>query len=338
MNPSMKNGGLSLGKAGFSRDGRILAFARSKIPFIRANPELWDTSRRRFVDPPWPEPRHFIGQEGDFLIVADQAGARTCWDISRRLLLGELPQEFKLGVQAFAFSPDGRIFAHEMTDKTIGLWDLAHRKYLGSPLQGHTQEIHNLAFSPDAKTLVSVSSWEMMYFWDVGRQEPLGSPISLRGYHSWMINQLAFSPDGKILATGSADRIVFWDPRQRRLIGPLVNMPSFGLRDIVFSPDGSLLAANDDQGSILLWDVAQRHPLPVTIKGQAKTLAFSSDGNTLISIGSYGAIEYYDLRLPIWQALACQRANRNLTKAEWQQYLPDEPYRRTCPNLPAPED
>ena len=28
-------------------------------------------------------------------------------------------------------------------------------------------------------------------------------------------------------------------------------------------------------GCIASWDVAQRHPLPVTIKGQAKTLAFS---------------------------------------------------------------
>ena len=32
-------------------------------------------------------------------------------------------------------------------------------------------------------------------------------------------------------------------------------------------------------------------------------------------------------------AQACQRLSRNLTEAEWQQYLGDEPYRKTCPNL-----
>jgi len=32
--------------------------------------------------------------------------------------------------------------------------------------------------------------------------------------------------------------------------------------------------------------------------------------------------------------LACSRLTRNLTKEEWKQYLPDEVYRKTCPNLP----
>ena len=39
-----------------------------------------------------------------------------------------------------------------------------------------------------------------------------------------------------------------------------------------------------------------------------------------------------------WQARACERANRNLTRAEWQNYFGDEPYRATCPGLPLDED
>lgn len=31
--------------------------------------------------------------------------------------------------------------------------------------------------------------------------------------------------------------------------------------------------------------------------------------------------------------VACQRAPRNMTKAEWQQFMGSEPYRQTCPNL-----
>ncbi len=30
--------------------------------------------------------------------------------------------------------------------------------------------------------------------------------------------------------------------------------------------------------------------------------------------------------------LACGRLTRNLTFEEWQQYLPDDPYRKTCPD------
>jgi hypothetical protein len=33
-------------------------------------------------------------------------------------------------------------------------------------------------------------------------------------------------------------------------------------------------------------------------------------------------------------AEACARLTRNLTPGEWRQYLGDEPYAATCPNLP----
>jgi hypothetical protein len=42
---------------------------------------------------------------------------------------------------------------------------------------------------------------------------------------------------------------------------------------------------------------------------------------------------YYTRRADLLAA-ACQRATRNLTWQEWQQYLPGEPYRQTCPHLP----
>jgi hypothetical protein len=44
-------------------------------------------------------------------------------------------------------------------------------------------------------------------------------------------------------------------------------------------------------------------------------------------------------RLWIWRSgdlivEAQARLTRNLTQTEWQQYLGEEPYRKTCPNLP----
>ena len=36
-----------------------------------------------------------------------------------------------------------------------------------------------------------------------------------------------------------------------------------------------------------------------------------------------------------WEGTACRIAGRNLTKAEWAQYLPSQPYRVTCPQWPA---
>ena len=38
-----------------------------------------------------------------------------------------------------------------------------------------------------------------------------------------------------------------------------------------------------------------------------------------------------------WMTRACRIAGRNLSQAEWRQYMGDRPYRKTCPDLPAGE-
>ncbi len=35
-----------------------------------------------------------------------------------------------------------------------------------------------------------------------------------------------------------------------------------------------------------------------------------------------------------WKARACRIANRNLTQTEWQQYMGEQPYHKTRPEVP----
>jgi hypothetical protein len=46
-----------------------------------------------------------------------------------------------------------------------------------------------------------------------------------------------------------------------------------------------------------------------------------------------GLVQFWPMRPEAWADQACQIANRNLTEAEWQQFMGDEPYRETCPWL-----
>jgi len=75
-------------------------------------------------------------------------------------------------------------------------------------------------------------------------------------------------------------------------------------------------------------------PHPDTVKG----ITFSPDGKYLATASADQTV-----RVQSWQPEglveeACARLTRNLTSMEWQQYLGDEPYRKTCPNLPGPEE
>jgi len=45
-------------------------------------------------------------------------------------------------------------------------------------------------------------------------------------------------------------------------------------------------------------------------------------------------VSRYLLRPDDLIADACSRLKQNLTAQQWKQYLGDEPYRKTCPNLP----
>jgi hypothetical protein len=42
----------------------------------------------------------------------------------------------------------------------------------------------------------------------------------------------------------------------------------------------------------------------------------------------------WDISITGWKSLACQLVRRNLSDAEWQQFLPDEAYHLTCPDQP----
>src|SRR5262249_11866810 len=64
-------------------------------------------------------------------------------------LPGEVVPDIRApGVQALAFSRDGRRMATGSSDGTVQVWDLAENKPLGQPLR-HKNAVKAVAFSPD---------------------------------------------------------------------------------------------------------------------------------------------------------------------------------------------
>src|SRR5262249_38329687 len=78
---------------------------------------------------------------------------------------------------------------------------------------------------------------------------------------------------------------------------------------------------------------------PTVLRGHKNvvfTVAFSPDGQTLASGSGDQTIRIWILRTESLAEKICQQVWRNLTRAEWDQFIgTDLPYERTCPNLVA---
>ncbi|MBZ5622195.1 MAG: WD40 repeat domain-containing protein [Acidobacteriia bacterium] len=284
-----------------------------------------------------------FSSDGKTLASGTEDGRIRLWHIDGPRTLSEALNGQTHPIASLVFSPDGKILASATDDTSIWLWDVAGRKPLGDPLKGHTSSVYNLAFSPDGKTLASAGGDNTVRLWDVANRLPLGDPIRGFRHPVWSV---AFSPDGKTLAAASSDTVEIWDLGTRQPAGELLRGRGEFVTSIALSPDGETLAAASSN-TIMLWDMASRQPLGEPLLGHTGIVyfvAFRPNGRQLASASNdktvrlWETVEGHRTSVKSVTERPCILANRNLSMAEWREYLGENvPYRRTCPNLPPGE-
>jgi WD40 repeat protein len=239
-----------------------------------------------------------------------------------------------------AFSPNGNMLASGGMDTIILLWDVATGAIIGEPLTGHQATVNDLAFSPDGDLLGSVACIHPddlyceggeLILWNL-RDEPISSKsTSIHAHNVWA---LAFSPDGETLATGSADETIqLWDMASGDPVGDPIQGHEGGVTSLAFSPDGDLLASGGLDAEVHLTDLASRQRVGPPLTGHTDTindLTFNPNGDRLISASHDTNVFLWNMKVSDWIEMACERAGRNLTQAEWETYFPGEPYRKSC--------
>ena len=176
-------------------------------------------------------------------------------------------------------------------------------------------------------------------------------PVRLLHVDHGFVVSPAFSPDSKEFAVSVIDlagpngRVMAWDTATwaRRATLQLPYNPA----GVAFVARGAWLATAQVATADLpevpsrvdLWDAVTLQPIGDAIKvtGDAGLLATDRPGGYRFASGStspLGTPMVWDIDPAHWDAMACRIAGRNLTHAEWNQYIPGRPYQTTCPQWP----
>jgi WD40 repeat protein len=119
-----------------------------------------------------------------------------------------------------------------------------------------------------------------------------------------------------------------WRPRGRPLVAHTGAVVTVNL-----SPDGQTLATTSDDGTTRLWDVTSGRPIGTALPGLAQhdvAAAFIDGGRRLVTLHDNGRGYLWDIQPRSWARRACAVAGRTLTRAEWNDALPERTYAPAC--------
>ena len=101
---------------------------------------------------------------------------------------------------------------------------------------------------------------------------------------------------------------------------------------IDFDPHGRLVTLSND-GKLRLWDLATRRLIGTPLQGSntGGWVNFFPDGKHVLGVFQSGTGIVWNVDPAAWKAKACTVAGRNLTRAEWTEFLGERSYHNVCP-------
>jgi WD40 repeat protein len=145
-----------------------------------------------------------------------------------------------------------------------------------------------------------------------------------------------------VATTGIDGLVQLWDARTWRKVGTAFQVAAGFGASVSFDPTGRfLVTGSGGDDTVKLFDISRpgraipfgAPSFPTTQDPEAWVSAqFTGDGSAIVVVESNGEAWVWPLRWQDWAAHACAAAGRQLSRAEWSQFVPGRPYANVCPS------
>lgn len=155
--------------------------------------------------------------------------------------------------------------------------------------------------------------------------------------HAGPVTDLSFAPNGAFLASSSSDSTIqLWRTEDWQQLPPLRGHAG-EVRDIDFDAESKQLVSGGDDGVIRLWTLT-KNAAPTVLRirkehGKIVAVEFTHSGEKVSFIDVRGQADSLDIVAETFADRVCDRVWRNLSKQEWERFIPDTDYQCTCPEL-----
>jgi len=235
-------------------------------------------------------------------------------------------------ISTVAFSPDNKYLVSGGYNKIIYIWEIESGKEIRRISTNNA--IFSVAFSPytpsgiGGKYIVSGSGDHTASIWEVATGKEI-----MRLQHDDSVIFVGFSLDGKwIISTSYDAKIHLWEFSTGKEFAQINT--NDGISSVALSPDNKHLISGGFKGAHI-WEIATGREIASIKQDDVKAVAFSEDGSDAYSGSADDTVRIWKWRSADLIADACLRVLRNLSRAEWQEYIGNVlPYQAICPNFP----
>jgi WD40 repeat protein/DNA-binding SARP family transcriptional activator len=272
-----------------------------------------------------------FSHDGGLLAAVGRSPNIVLWSVRRRKIVRVLRQPVrvhprnKLFASAVAFAPDDRLVASAAND---GLQVFAWRtgRLVGAAQVGAATS--DLTFSADGRLLAVAADNSEITVWDVRRRRPVRAFVDGNS-----VSALRFEPRGTTIAAGDdLGNVKFWDAATGRPLPQHLSGQNGATDSLSFDPSHNRLMTTSTDGDTRLWDLTTEKPIGAPLPGSfGGRGTFFPSGHRLIAVTGSGTGIIWNVDPASWSRWACRVARRNLTPAEWHNFLPSVAYRKVCP-------